>query len=100
MEKSLMNELLGSPLFKRSVVIDGRKTSVSLEDEFWDALRAIAKSRGITPAVLIASVDADRKNRNLSSAIRVFVLEHFRSIINKKSEPPSESDLTGLSPID
>jgi predicted DNA-binding ribbon-helix-helix protein len=68
-----------SPVTKRSIVIDGHKTSISLEDQFWDALREIATARGITTGTLVASIDADRQRSNLSSAIRLFVLGHYRS---------------------
>lgn len=64
---------------KRSVVVDGHKTSVSLEDAFWISLKDIAARRGITLSIQIASIDEERKTSNLSSAIRLFVLEHFRT---------------------
>lgn len=64
---------------KRSVVVDGHKTSVSLEDAFWTTLKDIAARRGITLSMQIASIDEQRKTSNLSSAIRLFVLEHFRT---------------------
>ena len=63
-----------SLISKRSVIIDGRKTSVSLEDAFWQALRDIAKRRGETLSCLVGSIDANRQQANLSSAIRLFVL--------------------------
>ncbi len=64
---------------KRSVVVDGHKTSVSLEDAFWTTLKDIAARRGITLSMQIATIDEQRKTSNLSSAIRLFVLEHFRT---------------------
>ncbi|HEY0236912.1 MAG TPA: ribbon-helix-helix domain-containing protein [Afipia sp.] len=64
---------------KRSVVVDGHKTSVSLEDAFWTTLKDIAARRGITLSMQIASIDEQRKTSNLSSAIRLYVLEHFRA---------------------
>lgn len=64
---------------KRSVVIDGHKTSVSLEDAFWGSLKDIAARRGLTLSMQIASIDEHRRTSNLSSAIRLFVLEHFRT---------------------
>jgi predicted DNA-binding ribbon-helix-helix protein len=67
-----------STVLKRSIVIAGRKTSMSLEDEFWDALREIAKKRGSTLGDLVKSINAERQNANLSSAVRVFVLRHYR----------------------
>jgi predicted DNA-binding ribbon-helix-helix protein len=59
---------------KRSVMIAGHRTSVSLEDPFWDALRGIADTRGLSVQALIGEIDAGRDGQNLSSAIRVFVL--------------------------
>jgi predicted DNA-binding ribbon-helix-helix protein len=60
---------------KRSLVIAGHRTSVSLEDAFWRRLRALAAERGLSLNGLAAMVDASRDGANLSSAIRVFVLE-------------------------
>ncbi|KQP96233.1 ribbon-helix-helix domain-containing protein [Methylobacterium sp. Leaf117] len=59
---------------KRSVMIAGHRTSVSLEDPFWEALRRIAAARGQSVQALIGTIDASRDGQNLSSAIRVFVL--------------------------
>jgi predicted DNA-binding ribbon-helix-helix protein len=66
-----------SSVVKRSVKIDGHTTSVSLEDAFWSALKEIAKGRHMTLAELVTSIDAKREHPNLSSAIRLFVLDHF-----------------------
>ena len=68
-----------SPVVKRSIVIAGHKTSVSLEDAFWSGLKDIAASRNMTLSDLVGSIDADRRQGNLSSAIRLFVLDHYRS---------------------
>lgn len=68
-----------SPVVKRSIVIAGHKTSVSLEDAFWDALKEIAGRRKATLSDLVASIDSSRTQGNLSSAIRLFVLDHFRA---------------------
>lgn len=62
-------------IVKHSVVIAGHRTSVSLEDAFWRALKEIATQEGVSLAALIARVDAGRGEANLSSALRVFVLE-------------------------
>ena len=62
---------------KRSVVIAGHKTSVSLEDAFWHALKEVAAQRDMTLSELIGAVDADREHGNLSSAIRLFVLDVY-----------------------
>jgi len=68
-----------SGVIKRSIEIAGHRTSVTLEDEFWSALREIAAERGQTLRALIAEVDAGRGENNLSSAIRLFVLDHYRA---------------------
>lgn len=67
----------GATIKKRSVLIAGHATSLSLEAEFWSALREIARRRGLSLNRLVASVDATRAG-NLSSALRVFVLECYR----------------------
>ncbi|MCJ8143835.1 ribbon-helix-helix domain-containing protein [Ancylobacter sp. A5.8] len=64
-----------SPVIKRSVVIGGHKTSVSLEDEFFASLKEIAAGRQMTLADLIGLVDMNRTSGNLSSALRLFVLD-------------------------
>ena len=63
---------------KRSTVIAGHKTSVSLEDEFWKGLHEIARQREETLSHLIANIDDSRQHANLSSAIRLYVLEFYR----------------------
>ena len=68
-----------STIVKRSVAIGGHKTSVSLEDVFWQCLREIAERRGTTLSAVLDDIDAHRKNRNLSSHIRMFVLDYYRS---------------------
>ncbi len=68
-----------SPVVKRSIVIAGHKTSVSLEDAFWKGLKEIAGGRDLTLSDLVATIDTDRQHGNLSSAIRLFVLDHYRS---------------------
>jgi len=68
---------MNSLIRKRSVTIDGHKTSVSLEDAFWSALREIAMRRGMTPAELVTSIDMGREQTNLSSCLRLFVLNFY-----------------------
>ena len=70
---------------KHSLQIAGHRTSVSLEDAFWAALRDIADARGLSLAGLVAQVDASRGEANLSSAIRVFVLENVRAASGAQS---------------
>ena len=68
-----------SSVEKRSVVIAGRKTSVTLEEEFWDEMREICAQRGVTLNRLVSKIDAEhRQGHNLSSAIRLFVLDHLK----------------------
>lgn len=69
-----------SPIVKRSVVIDGHKTSVSLEEPFLDGLKEIAQERGLTLQELITEIDVNREQGNLSSALRLFVLVHYREL--------------------
>jgi predicted DNA-binding ribbon-helix-helix protein len=68
-----------SSFVKRSIVIGGRKTSVSLEEPFWNTMREISAQRGMTLGGLVSAIDNDRQqNSNLSSAIRLFVLDHYK----------------------
>jgi predicted DNA-binding ribbon-helix-helix protein len=67
-----------SPVVKRSIVIAGHKTSVSLEDAFWSGLKEIAAKRDLTLSDMVATIDQDRRHGNLSSAIRLFVLDYYR----------------------
>lgn len=67
---------MSEQLRRRSVTIAGHRTSVSLEDPFWDQLKGIAARRGISIAQLVAEVDKNRQT-NLSSALRVFVLKEL-----------------------
>jgi predicted DNA-binding ribbon-helix-helix protein len=64
---------------KRSIVIGGRKTSVSLEDSFWTSLRQIARQRATTVSEVVSTLDASRAGGNLSSAVRMFVLHYYRN---------------------
>jgi predicted DNA-binding ribbon-helix-helix protein len=70
-----------SSIQKRSIMIAGHRTSVSLEEAFWSDLKEIAHSQEATLSELVAKIDETRQTRqqtNLSSAIRLYVLEHFR----------------------
>ena len=69
-------KLAKSRIGKRSI---GHDTSVSLEDQFWEALKEIAKERGTTLQDLVATIKAERHTGGLSSAIRVFVIEHYEA---------------------
>ena len=89
-----------SPVVKRSIVIGGHKTSVSLEDAFWKGLKEIASNRKVTLSELVDSVDSERRHGNLSSGLRLFVLDYYRS---KISPAPANRDsletATGVSSV-
>lgn len=71
--------MMGSTVAKRSIVLMGHKTSVSLEAEFWEGLRRIAGAQKTTLSNLLRQIDEGRQAGNLSSAIRVFVLNNLRA---------------------
>ena len=74
-----MNEPAPQRVVKRSLSIAGHRTSVSLEEIFWSELRAIAEQRAQSVASLVAEIDAARNEANLSSALRVFVLQQAKA---------------------
>jgi predicted DNA-binding ribbon-helix-helix protein len=85
-----------SSVVKRSVIRNGHKSSISLEDQFWDALREIADDEKVAISTLVATIDRDRTTSNLSSAIRVYVLGHFRHSdrARNESKPPASAGTT------
>jgi predicted DNA-binding ribbon-helix-helix protein len=80
-----------SQVVKRSIVIAGHKTSVSLEDAFWKALKEIAGGRYMTLSDLVAAIDSERQHGNLSSAIRLFVLDFYRNQRSEETKPRDEA---------
>ena len=68
-----------SSVAKRSIILAGHKTSVGLEDAFWRGLKDIASSRRMTMSDLVSSIDLDRQQGNLSSALRLFVLNYCQA---------------------
>jgi predicted DNA-binding ribbon-helix-helix protein len=80
-----------SLVVKRSIVIDGHKTSVSLEDAFWQCLRKIADERKETVSSLVSGIDARRKTGNLSSVLRVFILELYKDQFDRQVRISEES---------
>jgi predicted DNA-binding ribbon-helix-helix protein len=84
-----------SSVVKRSIVVAGHKTSVSLEDAFWTMVKKIAAGRDVTLSDLVASIDASREHANLSSAIRLFVLDFCRDQLNGQiaAHRAAENDL-------
>ena len=82
-----------SLIIKRSIVVNGYKTSVSLEDAFWKGLKEIADDRDVTLSDLVSTIDTDRQQGNLSSAIRLFVLDYFRTRAANNSSPSSSAEV-------
>ncbi len=78
---------LRSTVFNRSVILGGRKTSVSLEDEFWDGLHEIGRRENISLAKLVDQIDRERESINLSSAIRVHVFSYFYKFYADLAKP-------------
>ena len=74
-----------SSVVKRSIVLAEHKTSVSLEDAFWEGLKDIAKTKRTTLSDLVTSIDTDREHGNLSSTLRLFVLNHYKAAIVRSS---------------
>jgi predicted DNA-binding ribbon-helix-helix protein len=77
-------EIMQTAVIKRSIVLDGHKTSVSLENEFWHGLREIAGRENTPLSTLVGKIDRERKSCNLSSAIRVYVFNYFRAQIGSQ----------------
>jgi predicted DNA-binding ribbon-helix-helix protein len=76
-----------SPVVKRSIVVAGHKTSVSLEEAFWNGMKEISGLRNITLSELVGEIDSNRQQGNLSSAIRLFVLDYFRTRAQAAAPP-------------
>jgi predicted DNA-binding ribbon-helix-helix protein len=86
MERLKRERLRNARNVKRSILIDGHKTSVSLEDPFWNALKEIATTRNVPVLDLIAWIDKERQHANLSSVLRLFVLDHYRALAEHRAE--------------
>src|SRR6266567_7702581 len=82
--KATEAQRMGSTVVKRSVVINRHKTSVSLEDAFWKAIKSIAATRNMAMSGLVAEIDGQRRQGNLSSAVRLYVLDYYRDKIEAK----------------
>jgi predicted DNA-binding ribbon-helix-helix protein len=80
-----------SAIVKRSIVVAGHKTSVSLEDAFWNGLKEIVRERHMTLSELVAGIDAQRQFGNLSSALRLFVLDFYRTHLSHPKEGRDEN---------
>ena len=73
-----------SSVVKHSTIVNGRDSSVSIEDAFWNALKEIAVAQNISAAALVSKIDSGREAANLSSAIRVYVLSYYRERCDAK----------------
>jgi predicted DNA-binding ribbon-helix-helix protein len=82
-----------SPVVKRSIVVAGHKTSVSLEEAFWNSMKEISASRDMTLSDLVSEIDQGRKQGNLSSAIRLYVLDYYRSRASSTSMPVADAPM-------
>jgi predicted DNA-binding ribbon-helix-helix protein len=82
-----------SPVVKRSIVVAGHKTSVSLEEAFWNSMKEISASRDMTLSDLVSEIDQGRKQGNLSSAIRLYVLDYYRSRVSNTSMPVTDAPM-------
>jgi predicted DNA-binding ribbon-helix-helix protein len=74
-----------SAIIKRSVVIAGHKTSVSLEQPFWDVICEVADAEQTTVSAVLRRVDGARQHANLSSAVRMFALEHVQARVRAQA---------------
>ena len=91
--------VMKSLVVKRSVVLAGHKTSVSLEDAFWKSLKEIAGFRHTTLSSLLATIDSERQHGNLSSAIRLFVLSFYREQLDNRVARETAQSMMGRTVI-
>jgi predicted DNA-binding ribbon-helix-helix protein len=80
---------MNTAIVKRSIILSGHKTSISLEDAFWDGLKDIADDRRVSVSSLVHDIDATRGENNLSSAVRQFVLGRYVEINRKHQADPN-----------
>jgi predicted DNA-binding ribbon-helix-helix protein len=86
-------------IIKRSIVIGGHKTSISLEDAFWRGLKDICEMRGVSLSAQVQAIDAERNGgSNLSSAVRLFVLDYFRTGAQVDSVPLAPAATPSMAP--
>jgi len=78
-----------SDIVRRSIVIQGRRTTIGIEEAFWSALKEIAQERGVTLTALVSTLDAERDSSNLASTLRVFVLDHYRKLAAGATRAPN-----------
>jgi len=88
-----------STIVKRSIMVSGHKTSVSLEDAFWNGLKEIVRERHMTLSELVAEIDAQRQLGNLSSALRLFVLDFYRNQLSRGKDARDGTQEMGNLPV-
>ena len=88
-----------SLVIKRSIAIAGRKTSVSLEDTFWNIFKEIADQRHTTISELAGEIDLARRHNNLSSAIWVFVLAYYRNLVSEHEKRDKMREVLAVAPL-
>jgi predicted DNA-binding ribbon-helix-helix protein len=93
------NCAMRSSVVKRSIVVAGRKTSVSLEDAFWQTFKEIAGGQHLTLSELVAAIDSERQRGNLSSAIRLFVLDFYRDQVSEYETRDRTRELLGSATV-
>ena len=86
-------DVVKSMVMKRSIVIRGRKTSVSLEEPFWSALKDIARQRDTTLSDLVGNINVRRQHGNLSSALRLFVLGFYQDELRRESRAETTANI-------
>lgn len=89
---------VSSPIAKRSLSVRGHKTSISLEQDFWDAIKRIAVVNGQSVSDLVTAID-DTRSGNLSSALRVFVLSHYQELAKTRRATGPATDSTEPQPL-
>ena len=93
----MKSQLQKSLNVKRSVRVGRHKTSVMLEEPFWKAFNEIAAIRNVHPSDLLATIDSDHQHGNLSSAIRLFVLDYYLAQVDSRKSAERPIDEKGSS---
>ena len=70
---------------RRTIRVDGRRACIALEPAFWDGLKEIAAGRGVRVSALVTRIKTERQHVNLTSAVRLFVLGHYQSQLEKRA---------------
>jgi predicted DNA-binding ribbon-helix-helix protein len=98
LQQEILGAVMKSLVVKRSVVVAGHKTSVSLEDAFWKSLKEIAGYRHMKLSALVAAIDSERHDGNLSSVIRLFVFKFYRDQLDLRDRCEGTPMMIGRDP--